>query len=301
MSFISHINPEVLQSILAQLDQALYNHQQWHNALLRTLICRLEGDKHDMSAEAFKDCRFGQWYYGAKNEIQPIATHPGFIAIGESHKHMHQLATRILDINSSTSKISTLDYDQFANALEQMRLEIFALKNELKQLLYNRDPLTGAINRINILQTLREQQEIVKRQKQPCCLAMIDLDLFKKINDQYGHLVGDKVLARVAQYFIENLRESDKVFRYGGEEFLICMPFTDLNQGQYLMDTLRERLASDPILVNGSEAITVTISIGITLLDEYSPVEVSIEHADMAMYDAKSAGRNCSREWKMAV
>ncbi|MBI2791031.1 MAG: diguanylate cyclase [Gammaproteobacteria bacterium] len=297
MSVLNQINHDELQQILAQLDQALYHHQQWHNAIIRILVCRLPCDKHDLRADAHKQCRFGQWYYSDDDTLKKIAEHEGFTAIGKAHQQMHYQAAGLLNTNSVGSNITPLEFDHFANVLDQLRLEIVAFKNEIQNLLYNRDPLTGAINRVNILQNLREQQEITRRQNKPCCLAMIDLDLFKNVNDQYGHQVGDKVLSTVAHHYINNIRSYDKIFRFGGEEFLICMPFTDINQGNIIIDDLRNYIASHPTEIDGLEPIYITVSGGITLLDEHSPVELSIEHADKALYQAKTSGRNCTKIW----
>lgn len=290
---MSHVE---LQKILAQLEQALYNHQQWYKELIRTLICRSPSDKHDISSEAHKECRFGQWYYSSIEE--KIHNYPGFISIGNAHMRMHQLATHLLITINSATNITTLDYDQFANSVEQMRLEISALKIELENLLYNCDPLTGAINRINMLPILREQQAIVKRQKQPCCLAMLDLDHFKNVNDQCGHQIGDIVLASTAHYISENIRSYDKLFRYGGEEFLICFPFTELSIANEMIERIRKGLAIMSIDISPKESIHITVSIGLALLDSSLPVEESIEHADKAMYKAKSSGRNCTQLWQ---
>lgn len=284
-----------LQQILAQLDQALYNHQQWHNDLIRTLACRLPCDKHDTIPDAHKECRFGQWYYSTT--LRTINDHPGFIAIGEAHQRMHQLASHVLIQLNTNNTITSLDYDNFANSLERLRLEIYALKNELEILLYNRDPLTMAINRVTMLPVLREQQDLARRQFQSCCIAMIDIDLFKKINDQHGHIVGDKVLATLAHYLIEHLRPYDKIFRYGGEEFLIFIQQVNLSQAFEMIDRMREEISSIPFNVGLPAPIHVSISSGVTTLDPNSTVEQSIDHADKALYLAKSSGRNRTQTW----
>lgn len=284
-----------LQQVLTQLDQALYNHQQWHNDLIRTLACRLPCDKHDTVPESYKECRFGQWYYNCKSE--PIKTHPGFIAIGDAHQRMHQLVGQILlNLNTSNS-ITPLDYDNFANALERLRLEIYGLKNEIEILLYNRDPLTMTINRVTMLPVLREQQELSRRQLQTCCIAMVDIDLFKKVNDQYGHIVGDKVLTILARYLIEHLRPYDKIFRFGGEEFLICIQQVNLPQAFEMVDRLREEIAAMPFDVGLQEPIHISISCGVTLLDTNTAIEQSIDYADKALYLAKTNGRNRTQTW----
>lgn len=293
------ITRDELQGMLAQLEQARFNHQQWYAALIRALACRLPGDQHDISPQAHQECRFGQWYYSEVPE--KLRDLPGFIALGKAHKLMHQLAAKLL-IEAKTGKpVSTFDFDNFSNSLDRMRLEISALERELENALYNHDSLTGAITRIGILPALREQQELIKRELQSCCIVMVDLDNFKVVNDIHGHLAGDCVLTASAHYIIEHLRPYDKVFRYGGEEFLLLMQHTELTPCYDMIDRLREGLASMPINFNGKKPIHITASFGVVLLDSDTPVETSIDRADKAMYAAKAAGRNCVRVWDEAM
>lgn len=285
------LSHEEIQRITSELDQALYNHQQWCKELIRTLVCKLPSDKHDLSSESYRECRFGQWYYEhAHNSLQD---HPGFIAIGEQHQRMHQAATRLLI--ASNIGIHPTQYDDFANLLERMRMEVYALKRELEDLLYKRDPLTGAISRIDMLPILREQQELSKRQNMPCCLAMMDLDLFKNINDTYGHSIGDKILSASVHYIIENLRPYDKVFRYGGEEFLIFIQQIELQPAFEVIEKIRKGFSEMNIDIGKEEPIHLTASFGLAKLDTDSPIQQSIDNADKAMYAAKSSGRNCTR------
>ena len=116
-----------------------------------------------------------------------------------------------------------------------------------------------------MLTKLREEQELVKRKVHSCCIAMMDLDDFKKVNDTHGHAIGDRVLVGFAQYVRMHLRPYDKFFRYGGEEFLLCATDTDLVTATGLVDRLREEASS--IAYEGSSMKTVyaTASVGLTL------------------------------------
>lgn len=292
------VTRDELQRTLAQLEQALNYHQEWHAALVRSLVCKLSSDRRDISPEAHKECRFGQWYYS--NESIKLRDHPGFIAMGDAHCNMHQLGARLLIEATAGSLVTILDYDKFANSLQRLRLEISALQRELEDSLYNRDSLTGAITRFGILPTLREQQELVKRHTQLCCIAMMDLDGFKAVNDLHGHLVGDQVLAASVHYIVEHFRPYDKVFRYGGEEFLLCMPHAELMPCHHMVERLCAGLAKMAINTGEKEPIHITASFGVALLDPDVPVETSIDRADKAMYAAKSSGRNCVRVWDAA-
>ena len=284
--------PAAIQLILLQLEQATYNHDRWYESLVATLVCRLPCDEHDIHEEAYRKCRFGQWLYGSGTEA--LQNHPSLPGIESEHRRMHQQAARLLKSAAAGAQLTVSDYDVFANALKGLRLEVSTLQKELEGLQSSLDPLTGANNRISMLTVLREQQTLVKRSVMECTLAMMDLDYFKTINDRYGHLAGDRVLTVVARYAMEHLRPYKKVFRYGGEEFLICMQNTGLESGAAVITRLCEGLARTPIY-HDEQLINVTASFGVALLDPDMSVEQSLDRADKVMYTAKSAGRNCVR------
>jgi diguanylate cyclase len=296
---LNDVTRDELQGMIAQLKESLNNHQQWHGALIRTLMCKLPGDKHDTSDAPHAECRFGQWYY--RKAPEKLRTHPGFIALGEEHQRLHHMARLLLIAADTGNAIAPLDYDNFANALDRRRLEIFAVERELENSLFNHDALTGAITRCGILPTLREQQELVKRHAQLCYIAMMDLDNFKAVNDTHGHAAGDKVLAESVRYLIKHLRPYDKVFRYGGEEFLLCMPYTELTGGLDRIKELNAGIAALDIDIDEEEPVHIEASFGLALLDPDIPVEKSIDRADKALYAAKAAGRNCVLMWDASM
>lgn len=284
-----------IQAILTQLDQAIYNHGEWFDSITRTLVCRLPQDHRDVADDAHRQCRLGQWYYGTAPD--KLRVHPGFIALEAEHQHMHQKAAKLLQTAASGGAISPLDFDNFANALERLRLQLYTLKREMEDALYNLDALTGANNRIGMLTKLREQLELVKRHVQVCCIVMMDVDHFKAVNDTYGHAAGDRTLAAATRYVMANLRPYDKLFRYGGEEFMLCMQNTDATAGYEVVERLRLGLAAMPIHYDGKATLQITMSFGLAMLDPAVSVEQSIDRADKAMYAAKAAGRNCTLIW----
>lgn len=290
------ISHDDLGGMIAQLEQSLYNHQQWYNALIRTLICKLPPDRHDLHAEAWKECRFGQWYYF--EAFEKLKNHPSFKALGAEHKRMHILAKELLLDSQNSHAIAYSKYDSFANSLDRLRLEMAALKHDLEELLYNRDSLTGLLTRVNIIPILREYHEMAKQEVHSFCLVMMDFDNFKSINDTHGHAIGDKVLAAIAHFIVKNLRPYDKVFRYGGEEFLACLQDIELPKAFDLVDRLRENLKNFAVEISKGNSIQVTASFGISLLNPYATIEASIENADKALYLAKKNGRNQSTVWE---
>ena len=296
---IPNISNEEMRAALKELEQASYNHEQWAELLNSTLICRLPPDRRDIGDDAHRLCRFGQWYYNAAGVA--FENNPGFVEIGIEHQHMHQAAAHLLRSAVDGAPILMEDYERFVSALKRLRLEIATAQHELKDALYNLDPLTGTPSRIGMLTRLREEQELVKRKVHPCVIVMMDLDHFKVVNDTYGHLVGDKVLASVAGYVMGHLRPYDKVFRFGGEEFLIYLPDTDLQTGYNVIDRLRAELGAMPHEAGSEGVFHVTTSFGLTLLDPDIPVELSIDRADKALYAAKAGGRNRTALWEASM
>jgi diguanylate cyclase len=152
-----------------------------------------------------------------------------------------------------------------------------------------------------MLTRLRELRELVKRRVQQCCITIMDFDHFKAINDTYGHSVGDQVLSTSVRYVMEHLRPYDKVFRYGGEEFLISMPNTDLEVGLTVIERIREGLSAIVFAQDSPKPLFVTASFGLILLSPDLSVEDSIDRADKALYLAKTTGRNRAQIWDPSI
>jgi len=144
---------------------------------------------------------------------------------------------------------------------------------------------------------LRELRELVKRGVQECSIVITDLDHFKTVNDTYGHLAGDQLLVAWVSHIKQHLRPYDRVYRYGGDEFLLIFPNTNLQNVTDIIERIRKGLSAVDIGAGETKPIEVTASFGITVLDPTISVEESISRADIALYAAKKAGRNRSCIW----
>ncbi|WXL25915.1 GGDEF domain-containing protein [Ectopseudomonas mendocina] len=166
------------------------------------------------------------------------------------------------------------------------------IEADLKQMALH-DPLTGISNRLSILKQLDEDLSRSRRTGVPLSIAMVDIDYFKQINDRYGHLVGDSVLCHFTQHLQQRLRSTDRVGRYGGEEFLIILHGTDAKGSYDILTELRTSLMNNPARV-GSDVIPLTFSAGI--FSFISPMDEDVKSilvkADTALYEAKNRGRN---------
>lgn len=154
------------------------------------------------------------------------------------------------------------------------------------------DELTGLMNRRAGYSAFEQQVRLAKRHVTGLSVALLDLDYFKAVNDQYGHQMGDKVLKMAANCFSQRLRGTDILMRWGGEEFLLVMPHTQHQDALLLCEELRDQL-SKQVLYQSDQAISVTVSIGLAVLtaDSHS-IKQLVQEADTALYRAKSLGKN---------
>lgn len=151
-----------------------------------------------------------------------------------------------------------------------------------------RDPLTGAFNRRQLQPVLEEAFERKHRTLSPASILLIDIDNFKSINDKYGHVVGDHVLKELVALVNGRTRRFDKLFRMGGEEFLLFLPDTSGAGALKLAENIRSLIANAPLVENNA----VTVSIGLSELQFGEPTNIWIENSDRALYEAKKNGKN---------
>jgi len=189
----------------------------------------------------------------------------------------------------TTVESSQRDLQETRHSLSAMQAELA----ETRQLL-NEDALTGALNRRGLDQTLSREIARAQRSGGKLCVAMLDLDLFKLVNDEYGHEVGDQVLVHFSGLVKSVLRKSDALVRYGGEEFAMVLPDTDSRGAMFVLGRLQQVVKKSPLLHEGHE-VTTTFSAGVADLLSEESGHALLRRADDALYEAKRAGRDCIR------
>jgi diguanylate cyclase len=155
------------------------------------------------------------------------------------------------------------------------------------------DPLTGLPNRREFNDRLEERMSAWNRRKEPFTLLIFDVDHFKKLNDEHGHLAGDQVLAALGRALRAAIRREDAVARYGGEEFAILLPNTGLEPAKRVAKNVRDAVARVAVKHNG-KLIKLTVSGGLATIRAAEQAESLIQRADAALYAAKAGGRNCA-------
>lgn len=206
----------------------------------------------------------------------------------------HRNGARLLVVNQQMSSdlADSVASVKIANAtLEQRNQELDQLNLALQHMAMH-DKLTGLYNRHFIVQVLETQHEVFQRHGNPCSILLMDLDHFKRVNDTFGHGVGDRVLTAFAQCVQPLLRQSEYFGRIGGEEFILVMPMSTLEAAVMLAQRIRHTLAESDLLAGFADAWRVTASIGVAEVSTQEDMETWMARADMALYRAKQQGRD---------
>ncbi len=199
-------------------------------------------------------------------------------------------ATRTMAKNSHTARDELTSMREQAANTEK---ELAKLHQELDRVSVQarHDPLTGALNRKGMDEAMEKEVSTVRRKETPLCMALLDIDNFKKLNDTLGHATGDAALKHLAQVARECMRPQDTLSRYGGEEFVILLPDTPLEKGIDAMTRLQRELTKR-FFMAGTEKVLITFSAGVAQLAAGESGADAVKRADQAMYLAKRAGKN---------
>ncbi len=153
------------------------------------------------------------------------------------------------------------------------------------------DPLTGLLNRRAMSELLQAEALRVERHARPFAVMLADLDDFKRINDDHGHGVGDHALRSIAQRLLAAVRAQDQVARWGGEEFLLLLPETDMGEALEVADRLRHAVSDAPI-TSGEQELHITGTFGVAVFEKGDSIHAAIRAADQALYRGKNSGKN---------
>lgn len=296
MNVLKAIRPHEASNTLQALNQAMRGYHAWLQNMHRAALCKTPLNSEGFDGDAHCVCCFGEWYYRRSHPL--LRAHPTFIEIARAHRNMHSSAQRLARAFGKASPLAAADYDHFMEACIEFQELVHHLQFEIQDSLCTTDPLTGVCNRQGMLPALHEEQDRALRTGQTCSISMVDFDHFKQVNDGHGHAVGDQVLRAGVEHFVKLLRPYDSIYRYGGEEFLLCLPHVDAATARAsILERLRAGLATLPIVLNNGDTLRITASFGVAQLQPGASIEETIARADAALYAAKRAGRNLICLW----
>jgi len=222
-------------------------------------------------------------------EIHTIYSIPFQVRFGISYLVVAIISSWVEYHGSRSHQALLLEQKLLNEEIERRKI----LGKELQRLAKT-DPLTSLYNRGYFFEAAEKELNRTQRYNTSICLAILDIDHFKRINDTYGHPVGDVVLQAIAKHCLLNVRETDLVARLGGEEFAFLLLHVNADEARIKMDTLRREISEIKVPYDGGKTLSVTVSIGLAL---YTPSIKQFDdlyiQADEKLYEAKNAGRNC--------
>ncbi len=278
-------NHTIPKEMVNQLSKPLKNHIQYFKTFLETLI-----DEKDFINVSHEDCEFGKWLkLEGKEFVEEDLIYKNLKLL---HKNFHNL----IEISKSYKekklyKEIFFTINELENAVLQIMNTFAYLNTRILSYEFSKDPLTGALTRRGFNKIIQKHFEIAELTGLPMSVIIADIDFFKKINDTYGHLAGDEALKHFVRIIKNNLRKSDYIFRFGGEEFLILLPNTSLEEAVEIAERIRKSLEDDPLTYEGKE-IKITASFGVKEVSPNEPIDKIIKEADEKLYKAKESGRN---------
>ncbi|WP_299991677.1 sensor domain-containing diguanylate cyclase [Sulfuricurvum sp.] len=283
------------------VEKHLMIHYQHHLEWMLVLVSMLEGTADPESHCEFNPtrCSFGQWLHNPS--IPYIVNTSHFNDIQDLHILLHQLGEHILALYHS----GTFEHKSMIQLLLRLDYTSLEIGNEIaiiNDMLiigeYTKDPMTGLLGRRLLDKIMMNQIEIAKATESNCSLIMCDLDYFKTINDQYGHLAGDSVIQNFAELLQKTLRKSDFIFRFGGEEFLILLPSSEYSEARSVAENLCTQASLQKVNFDGQN-ISYSVSIGTFGIDTDTISFVTketiinyVKSVDAQLYLAKQNGRN---------
>jgi diguanylate cyclase len=271
------------------LSQTVDDHIAWLTEWHRLAFVDL-APRADQAKKLNPPDNFSVWY---KNALKTLPQdQPSIDRLAILHDQLHTLARLVLMKTPDNAPVARKDHESVIGKYEEFMQGLRRLERAFAVAASGLDLLTGLRSRVGLHEDLAKEHSRFLRYGKSFCVAMMDIDHFKSINDAHGHDAGDRVLAAVADHVSRSLRSFDDAYRVGGEEFLLCLKEADLATGLKILERLRAGLEKTPIALGGSPAINVTASFGLTESLRDSSVEELLHRADQALYRAKNQGRN---------
>jgi len=282
---IRNLDHKTTKSLAVTIKAVLSDHVRFIREINRLLI--LNDDHNSLFANksiSVHRQNFKNWFNSYKGSI--LEENIDFKRVMNLHLKLQTMAEELSKNLRESGKIDIVEYEEFLNENDHFFEFLWQLATEVISAQYQFDPLTKLLNRRAFLPILQHELSKVNRLKCSCSIVLVDIDDFKKINDNFGHDTGDTILTEFATALLNHLRESDCASRHGGEEFLICLPDTDVHEAYVVIDRLNKHIKSFRYSLN----IQITASFGISLLK--NDIKQSIINADIAMYQSKNNGKN---------
>lgn len=285
------LTPEI-DCLITELDAAVEDVMDWTRRILRFVVLHTTPREDVLSPTAHTLCKFAAWYAENRTHFEAIDT-LGAEHVERAHQAMHDAIRSIC--NDVLAGLPGKHADLVA--FEQSQAELLGLLARFKTSILSNaarhDPLTGLPLRYGIEGDFALQQKDAQRNRNLLYVALIDVDHFKRINDSYGHPVGDRVLRHLAETLNRNLRSNEPIYRFGGEEFLWLMQCKSVEEAEQSARRLLATIRTTPVPIVKNQSVTLTVTLGMAQVGDHEELASALERADVALYKGKESGRDC--------
>jgi diguanylate cyclase (GGDEF)-like protein len=288
----SSLSLNTLARLQAGVDDGLLSHLSWNQRLLRCAL-GLDAPGDDMCLpRAHELCRFGGWLAGENAALRSVDEEL-VAAIEREHERMHAAVYQLCKAKLDKAQMAETDVQAFEQAQSAMMSGLALLKQRIEAAAARIDPLTGLPMRHGFEAAFEHCLRDARRNGQKLFLAVLDLDNFKNVNDRWGHPVGDMVLQHAVARLRELMRESDPLFRFGGEEFVALLRCEDLAAAVQLMRRLLDGLRTAPLELAAEQvSLQVSATAGLAEVGAGEAPDEAIARADRALLRGKLQGRD---------
>jgi len=284
------LSPET-DAFIAELDVAVEAHMNWTRRILRCVALHTPPGEDVLAPMAHTLCRFGQWITSSRDQFEaldPDSTH----RIEVIHQAMHDAIRTICSDVLAGQPVQSADLDSYEHSQSELLGLLARFKTLILSSAVRHDPLTGLPLRYGIERDFNLCQKDSQRNHSLLYVVMIDVDHFKRINDNYGHPVGDLVLRHLAGTLKQSLRSNEPLYRFGGEEFLWIMHCKSADEAAQSADRLLTTIRTTPVPIPDNQPVTLTVTLGLAQVGEQEELSSAIQRADVALYEGKNSGRD---------
>ena len=278
-------------ALVGALDEAMEAHLKWNRQILRCALLRTMPHEDVLLDDAHARCAFGRWLVASRDALSAL---DGNIAnhLDRAHRAMHASIRAICQRVAESKEGFEADLDAFEAAEAELLSLLATAKTKALSTAIRLDPLTGLPMRYGMEHEFERIRRDSQRRNECLCAVMIDIDHFKKINDTYGHSVGDVALRQFAKAIKQTTRANESLYRFGGEEFLTLLRCEREDGIRTALDRLLAVIRGIRVVADPARIIGLTATLGAAVVREGDDLATSVKRADAALYQGKRAGRD---------
>lgn len=282
------------QEFIRQLDEAAQAHVAWSQRVLRCAVLRTSPGEDVLAEDAHDRCTFGGWFQQCRERFDALDVEAA-LHLDEQHRLMHDAVRAICKGTLEGVTVDASVVDDFEQSQTSVLADLTFLKTQFQARSARLDALTGLPLRYGLEEEFDHCLAQTKRRGELTVVVMLDVDHFKRVNDEHGHTAGDLALQHIARLLISRCRSGELLFRYGGEEFLALLQAKDREAARQGAERLLQALRDIPLTLPNGHVLDLRASAGLAVADTGESLADIVSRVDHALYAAKAAGRDTWR------